>query len=224
MNSYLILYFLVSLGWLMYFSSKRIHLSASTIGSVFLAGAIVAPFAGLVTHNLKDALYLEGEGSMLAFITQFLLVGPIEEVFKFLAVFVAAHRKTDFTNSFDGILLAITAALGFAGIENALYLSVYGVFATLPRLLLGNLGHAAYSAFWGYALAVILCERGAPFTLLIAALFLSAILHGTYNFLLSISPIGAVFGLLFSTAVIILFFRFIIVEKQRSQAQRVRRY
>ena len=215
MSSYIVLYFTVSLAWLVYFSSKRLNLSSTTIGSVFLAGAIAAPFAGLLTYHLKALFFFDERGTFLEFVTQFLLVGPIEELAKFLAVFIAAHRRTDFNNSFDGILLSITAALGFAGIENALYLSVYGAFSTFPRLLLGNLGHAAYSAFWGYALAVVLCERS-PFSVLITALVLSSILHGLYNYLLGFSMFGSVVALIFSGILIIFLFQFLVVEKKRN--------
>ena len=160
---------------------------------VFGAGLIAGPPAGLLSH-LIESNTLAGQGVagfyLRDFFLYFLIVGPVEEGFKFLAVFLVALRRADFKTSSDGILLAIAGALGFAGGENVVYLYAYGLENTLPRLILGNLGHAAYGVYWGYALAVTLHED-APFSLVIYGLILASLLHGVYNYLLSFSIGGA---------------------------------
>ena len=222
MLSYSLFYFLVSIGWLLFFSRKKISLKSKTISVTFLLGLLSAPFAGFAVHILQAGLIPTSQlhFSISEFAVQFFLVGPIEEFSKFLAVFLAAHRKDDFSNAYDGILLAISAALGFAGIENVLYLYAFGPDITIPRLLLGNLGHAAYSMFWGYALGVVMHEKAA-FSTLTVGLLVASLLHGAYNYFLNFSLWGASLSLILTTALGLFLIRFLKEERFRQQ-KRVR--
>ncbi len=214
---YCIVYFIVSLCWLFWFSIRRVALKSSTIIKVFFSGLIVAPFAGSITHLLQNNFDLQSHlhFSIHEFFIQFFLVGPIEELSKFFAVFIVAHRKNDFSNAYDGILLAIAAALGFASIENILYLYSFGVKTTIPRLLLGNLGHATYSMFWGYALGVVIHEN-AMFSTLIFGLLIASVLHGAYNYFLNFSILGTSISLMITAGLIILLLFFLKNERQRN--------
>ncbi len=184
---------------------------------------LAAPLAGFLVHFLVKSFLMEKTtGSYLSeMVVQFLFTGPIEEGSKFMAVFLVAHKKRDFKNSYDGILLAVFASLGFAGVENLLYLYAFGVENTLPRLILGNLGHACFSVLWGYALAVTLHEN-APFSILILALLSSAILHGGYNYFLGFHLWGAAVALFILFCLLIFFYTLMIVEKNRNRDQNLK--
>ena len=183
---------------------------------VFLAGLVSAPIAGLMTHLLVSgfSLRIGLHFSISEFFFQFFLVGPIEELSKFFAVFLVAHRKDDFSNAYDGILLAISGALGFAGLENLLYLYAFGVEMTLPRLILGNLGHATYSMFWGYALGVVMHENAA-FPTLGFGLLIASVLHGAYNYFLGVSIFGAAISLGLALSLIVFLLLFLKDERER---------
>ena len=51
----------------------------------------------------------------------FLVIGPCEEIAKFLAVRLFVYRNHEFDEPLDGIIYAAAAALGFASLENVLY-------------------------------------------------------------------------------------------------------
>ena len=51
----------------------------------------------------------------------FLVIGPCEELAKFLAVRLFVYRNKEFNEPLDGIIYAAAAALGFASLENVLY-------------------------------------------------------------------------------------------------------
>ena len=51
----------------------------------------------------------------------FLVIGPREEIAKFLAVRLFVYRNKEFNEPLDGIIYAAAAALGFASLENMLY-------------------------------------------------------------------------------------------------------
>lgn len=208
-------FFSVSILILAWFARER--KDRPTIALVFLAGLFSGPAAGLLEMLFaKEFLSSPGiqnttAGSAVLYI---LGVGPIEEAAKFIAVFLAALRSSGFKNSSDGILLAVAASLGFAAGENVLYLFTFGPEDTAVRLILGNFGHASFSVYWGYALGVVLHEN-ARFGLVVEGLALSALLHGLYDFLLTLPGPGPAFALLLAFALIGLFLLFFKKEKDR---------
>ncbi len=217
-----------SCAWLIYFGSRSDHLRPATLWLVFFAGLISGPPAGFASGFIREiALDFPAHGSYArggtlaffqpaSFLLFFLIVGPLEELAKFLAVFFAALKRPDFRSSNDGIVLGIAAALGFACGENILYLLAYGPEATLPRLILGNLGHAAFAVFWGYALGAVLHENASP-TLIVAGLGIAALSHGAYNYLLGFSAPGAMLAFALSGALYAFMFRFLRGERERNR-------
>lgn len=143
----------------------------------------------------------------------FFIVGPVEELLKFLALFVGTIKITGRLNMHQSITLAIAAALGFAFLENILYLFRYGAQLTWPRLLLANLGHAGYSLFWGYAFGAVFFDH-APARLLVSGLIVSALLHGAYDYFLGFSLAGLLASLVLSVTVISSMFWLLRTEKK----------
>ncbi|MCB1307603.1 MAG: PrsW family intramembrane metalloprotease [Leptospiraceae bacterium] len=215
MLAYVCLYVAVSVFWLLLFSGYRRHLKPGTIWRVFLIGLLAGPPAGLLSAWLQSLLDIPSDALLQKFLLYFFIVGPVEELAKFAAVFLAAIKRLDFRSSSDGIVLAVTAALGFAMGENVLYLLSFGLEATLPRLILGNLGHAAYALCWGYGLGVVFHED-APFSILLGGLGLATILHGTYNFLITWNAISAIVALLLSGVLFLLLFWLTHTESRRT--------
>jgi RsiW-degrading membrane proteinase PrsW (M82 family) len=133
------------------------------------------------------------------------LAAPIiEESAKYLVVRLTVYKDVRFDQPLDGIEYAAAAALGFASIENLLYLlrsywrasqaqdlsnivSPFGVVATVfvVRALLSVPGHALFSSMWGYTLGK---TKFAPAHhhkhLNRSGLELAMVLHGLFNLLL----------------------------------------
>jgi len=125
------------------------------------------------------------------FIGCFLIIGPCEELAKFLAVRLFIYRNREFDEPLDGIIYAAAAALGFASLENVFYVvdwthglgirwGMLGVrsFLALP-------GHVIFAATWGYALGR---KKFNPQYLVWPRLAAAAGLHGLYDFLLMYPP------------------------------------
>jgi len=118
-------------------------------------------------------------------------VGVIEEYGKYCVVRYGVYRKKDFNEPMDGITYAAAAALGFASIENALYLvstlnQGVGLLAVvfLGRALLSTFGHALFSSFWGYALGKAKFDKTRARRLIFRGLAAAALSHGLFNVLL----------------------------------------
>lgn len=76
--------------------------------------------------------------------------GTIEELFKWLLLFLFIYKNVQFDDPYDGILYGAAISLGFATVENVLYLVSYGVNEALLRALLPVSGHALFGVVMGY--------------------------------------------------------------------------
>ena len=118
----------------------------------------------------------------------FLVIGPCEELAKFLAVRLFVYRNKEFNEPLDGIIYAAAAALGFASLENVLYVIDWHTGhiqwgALGIRSLFALPGHVIFSTTWGYALGRRKFDakyRVWPMVLL------AALLHGLYDFLFDV--------------------------------------
>jgi RsiW-degrading membrane proteinase PrsW (M82 family) len=115
----------------------------------------------------------------------FLLVGPCEELAKFAAVRLYIFRHPEFDEPLDGVIYASAAALGFASLENVLYVIDFerGLHVHWDALGLRSFlalpGHVIFAATWGHALGRRRFDPAYPVWSRVA---LAAGLHGLYDF------------------------------------------
>jgi protease PrsW len=176
--------------WLLYFYTRSVYkrpplrLIALTflLGGAATAAALPASIFGqaLLGVFLPDTFWARA-------LALFLVVGPVEELAKLLAVRLYAYRRAEFDEPLDGVIYATTAALGFAAVENVFYLAETGALILLLRGPLSNPGHALFSSLWGLSLSR---AKGAPNVgrrrlWLVARGWLAAsLLHGLFDVLL----------------------------------------
>lgn len=120
-------------------------------------------------------------------IENFLLVALVEEYLKFLVVWRCAYSHPAFNEPYDGMLYAITASLGFAALENILYVAQGGPQVALVRGLLSVPGHALFAAPMGYYIGRARFSKNTDKArvYLKRALIIPVLLHGIYDLLLS---------------------------------------
>ncbi len=148
----------------------------------FLAGMMVVPVA-LPLQKLAITLY-DGQNVMFVWVV-------IEEILKYTAALLVIfwHRAVD--EPIDYIIYMITIALGFAALENTLFMldplrdgdyitvAVTGSFRFLGATLLHVLASATVGVFLAFAF-----YKSATAKLLFSSLglFLAIILHALFNF------------------------------------------
>jgi len=136
------------------------------------------------------------EGVMGEVLPEFLivvLVAPVvEETGKYLVVRKTVYESVEFDEPVDGIVYASAAGLGFATLENVVY--VFAALETslalalgtgLVRAVLSVPGHVLFSAMWGYSLgkARFIPEEKRP-GVIAAGLILAMASHALFNLLL----------------------------------------
>ena len=165
--------------------------------TTFLLSILFATFAAVFNSTAEQFFRPLGVLGMPLFF--FLIVGPGEETVKLLAVRLYAYTDRRFDAVIDGAVYGAVAGLGFATIENALYiirqLSETGELAELTiglsavaaggditavRALAGP-GHVIYSSIAGYYLGLAKFNPANKGPIVVKGLLLAAVIHATYN-------------------------------------------
>ena len=149
---------------------------------VALAGGILVVGAAGLEALLSS--WLPSSRTVESFIT----TGLTEELVKFAGAMLVFYRSRHFNEEMDGIVYSSSLALGFAAVENVLYVMQSGLESGYVRALLPVPGHAFFGVVMGYFLAKAKFQTGrAKHENLTRALFVPATLHGAFNFLISSS-------------------------------------
>ena len=170
----------------------------SLLVGTFVLAVLFATFAAVI--NTVGGAILQPVPVVGMILFFFLVVGPVEETVKLLAVRIFAYRSDTFDAVIDGAVYGAVAGLGFAAIENALYISQTvgtvspetSVFAaatgiTTTRALAGP-GHVIYSAIAGYYLGLAKFNPQHAGPLVVKGLLIASVLHATYNVAVQIVP------------------------------------
>lgn len=113
----------------------------------------------------------------------FLQAGFLEECVKWLVLMYGVYKNGEFNEPFDGIVYAVSVSLGFATIENILYLFVYGIDFAFMRALLPVSGHALFGAVMGYYVGKGKFQTGKRKKILLSVSFLlPMMLHGMFDY------------------------------------------
>ncbi|MFB6220207.1 MAG: PrsW family intramembrane metalloprotease [Halolamina sp.] len=162
------------------------------VGTFFL-GVLTATFAAVLNSAFEP--YFQGLAFLGSVLFFFLVVGPVEETVKLLAIRLFAYGSDRFDTVLDGAVYGAMAGLGFAFIENALYIqrevpvaelefgvSLIGVGGgiTAVRAVAGP-GHVIYSAFAGYYLGLAKFNPEHRGPIVIKGILVAAFIHGLYN-------------------------------------------
>ncbi|MGB9907439.1 MAG: PrsW family intramembrane metalloprotease [Candidatus Saccharicenans sp.] len=111
------------------------------------------------------------------------IVGPLEELFKFLPFALFILRWRDVDEPADGVVYASSVAIGFASFENLGYLPLMTGLAFFGRAVASPLTHAIFSSIWGYFVARAKVKGQSVFLAAMFSIPLAAIFHGLFNVL-----------------------------------------
>jgi RsiW-degrading membrane proteinase PrsW (M82 family) len=168
-----------------------------------MAAVLPALVAEWVVFNYRLAM---SGGSLGQAVACFAVIGPVEELCKFAPVWFLVYFTTEFSHPKDGLVFSTASAMGFASLENLLYLKYHGVDAAAIRALLSVPGHLFFSGIWGYQLGIAKFSgdsRVRVWTALIGA----SVLHGFYDFLLASQTERAALTVPLMAGLAYLFFR-----------------
>lgn len=123
------------------------------------------------------------------FISAFFGVALVEEGVKFIVLYFRTWKNPNYNYKFDGIVYAVLVSLGFATVENILYVLEGGLSVAIARALLSVPSHAIDAVYMGfyygyakyYDSVGIVRRRNKNLRM---AVIVPVLLHGCYDFLL----------------------------------------
>lgn len=165
------------------------------LAKAFFFGCLSVIPAILIEQALQLGFFFMGGEYMSGFVTGiyngFIVAGCSEELCKLALLALAVWKAPDFNEYFDGIVYATFVALGFAGIENLMYVFRQETFEVSlmtggVRAILSVPGHFLFAVVMGYYFALAKFNPDKRRQNLFKAFFYPMLLHGTFDALLMI--------------------------------------
>ncbi|NLP46968.1 MAG: PrsW family intramembrane metalloprotease [Epulopiscium sp.] len=122
-----------------------------------------------------------------SFYIAFIVAAFTEECFKYIILYFLIWRNHNFNEKFDGIVYAVFISLGFASVENIIYVlnpQWGGVNTAAARAILSVPGHALFGVAMGYYFSMARFEREQKDKWIAKAFYIPILLHGIYDFIL----------------------------------------
>ncbi|WP_405562597.1 PrsW family intramembrane metalloprotease [Polaribacter sp. Asnod6-C07] len=169
----------------------------------FLLGAIVSVFVTLLLGAVANAIFPVTDYTNIfqQFVKAFFVVALVEEFSKYIIVKFYAQKNKEFNEPFDGIVYAVMVSMGFAALENIMYVYQFGFTTGLLRAFTAVPAHATFGILMGYFMGKSKFSDKKVQNNLIG-LVAATIFHGAYDFFLFINFIpGMIIGAILSLLV-----------------------
>ncbi len=198
MNEYILyLSFIPAILWILFFyhQDKYEKEPIKLVAITFLAGCLSVIPALVVELVLEKAITFNLPFSPFRILVMMIMVGFTEEICKFIAVKKAAYDTPDFNEPMDGIVYSVTAAMGFAFVENIMYMlkfratsGLLGAYSIgVLRALYSMFAHATFGVIMGSYLGRAKFEKDKTISLFVKGIVLAALVHTLFNFTLAIN-------------------------------------
>lgn len=110
-------------------------------------------------------------------------IGAVEELVKLIPLLIIIRFKKIVNEPFDYIVYASVSALGFAFVENTLYIQSSELYAINGRALMASVAHMTFTSTIGYSLMIARYSK-LPFKrwYVLGGFVLASAMHGFYDF------------------------------------------
>ncbi len=156
---------------------------AGLLFKTLLVGALTTiPILLVETWLSKFMVYFSGLHASAFY--AFVVAAFTEEFFKFAALYYLIWRHKEFDEKYDGIVYAVFVSLGFALVENIMYVFQYGHEVAYTRALTAVPVHAILGITMGYYFSLAKFFKKRRTVNFMTALLMPILLHGIYDFIL----------------------------------------
>ncbi len=185
-----------------YVKDKYEKESKRMLALAFALGAVISIIITTVLYVFFD-LFLplpDNFSIWQQFVKAFFVVALSEEFSKYIMVRAFLQPRKSFNEPFDGIIYAVMVSMGFAAVENIMYVIQGGMDVALLRAFTAIPAHASFGILMGYYMGKAKFSNNRIKWNLIG-LALAVLFHGAYDFFLFIGfipgiSIGAFISLL----------------------------
>ena len=156
---------------------------------LFFLGVLITVPARYVEQLLLSVTGLSAVNYFDSFLLAFFVIAIVEEGYKFLVLLIAVWKNKNFDYKYDAIVYSVFISLGFATLENILYVQSSNAMVAVWRGVISVPAHAFYAVACGFFLGLAKEQSskdkiGKTLLYMLLALIVPLLLHGTFDFLL----------------------------------------
>lgn len=151
---------------------------ALIVRSFILGALLVFPIMFIQHAFTSEGIHMN------TFFESFLQIALLEEFLKWFVFMFVMYNHEEFDDHYDGIVYAVAISLGFASVENVLYLLTNGIEYGFSRAFFPVSSHALFGVIMGYYFGKAKIRDSSTNYNLALAFFIPFVLHGIYNFIL----------------------------------------
>ncbi len=161
---------------------RKFLLKLLLFGALSIIPAFIIETLGeLAIEKLSGSLFY-------SLLDNFIVIALTEEACKYLFLKKLTWKSEDFDCSYDGLIYAVFVSMGFAAIEDLLYIMSYGLGTGFLRAVTALPGHSLFAVFMGieYGKAKSADYRNEPAECKrhqLSAILYASLAHGIYDFL-----------------------------------------
>lgn len=173
----------IIIAFYIYFRDKYEREPIGQLIKALVAGCLV-PIPVLMVGKFLNLFIIEEAKTWNAFFTAFVIAAFNEELFKYIFLFVLFWFNRNLNEKFDGIVYAVFVSLGFAAVENVIYVLNYGEAVGYTRAIMSVPAHALFGVTMGFYFGLARFYPEKRKLLLTKSLLFAVILHGIFDFIL----------------------------------------
>jgi RsiW-degrading membrane proteinase PrsW (M82 family) len=148
----------------------------------FVLGALsTLPAIALELYGSKIPL-AKGTSDWHQFVSAYFVVAFSEEFCKYAIIYWFAYRNPHFDEPFDGIVYSVMVGMGFATLENIMYVADGNLSTAFMRMFTAVPAHATFAIIMGFFLGKAKFHPAEAVRYHLYALGGAMVFHGTYDY------------------------------------------
>lgn len=162
--------------------------SKKILRKIFLFGVLSCFPACIMELGIDKIFGLDPSNMSITplFLYYFLVIGLVEEFWKFFVTYKIAYKHPEFDEVYDAVVYLAFAALGFAGFENILYVLSNGITVGIIRAIASVPGHVCYAIIMANYMVLakkarINNQKKLERNSLIKGIILVSLIHGLFD-------------------------------------------
>jgi RsiW-degrading membrane proteinase PrsW (M82 family) len=199
-----------AIGLYIYLKDKHEREPLSLLLVSFFYGILSTIITLAISWPLNMLILAHESNVVNQFAEAFFKVALVEEFSKFIFVRFILFNNKNFNEPFDGIVYAVMVSMGFATLENIIYVYNYGFTTAILRMFTAVPAHATFGVLMGYFLGKAKFSYNKKFFYSLMGLLTATLFHGAYDYFWFIAELKGVWTGIWIGAIISLITGFIL--------------
>lgn len=174
----------ILVAYVIYYADRYERESYKDLILPFVGGMLIVPIAYFIENSITDYFEIDLNNELHTLGLSFIGISLVEEGLKTIVFLSLVFNWKFFDEAFDGFVYAIMIGMGFALVENILYVWELGISTALIRAFTAVPAHAVFAMVLGYFFAKAKFDKQKRYQWIFTGFILTVFIHGLYDFLI----------------------------------------